>query len=123
VLLEQASNDRGKASIYHQLGRTKYNQGEHKEAIRFYEKLLEIYQKILPPNHPNLAMSYNNIGAMYHEMSEYSKALSFYERAVENGQRPLPSNHPDLQIYRKSLETIKKEIVKNIYLSKNKIKL
>jgi tetratricopeptide (TPR) repeat protein len=54
VLLERASSDRGKASIYHHLGLTKDNQGNYTEAITFYEKVLEIDQKTLPPNHPHL---------------------------------------------------------------------
>ncbi len=96
ILLEQATEEREKASIYRQLGRTKYLQGEYKEAITFYEKSLEIDQKTLPPNHPNLANSYNNIGAVYYNMGEYSTALSSYEKALEIQQQSLPLNHPDL---------------------------
>ena len=46
ILLEQTTDESEKAPIYHQLGWTKYNQGEYKEAITFYEKALEIRQKI-----------------------------------------------------------------------------
>ena len=45
ILLEQTTNESEKAPIYHQLGSAKYSQGEYKEAITFYEKAVEIYQK------------------------------------------------------------------------------
>jgi tetratricopeptide (TPR) repeat protein len=65
ILLEQATKESEKAPIYGQLGLVKRGQGEYQEAIRFYEKSLEIYKKTLPANHPNLASFYNNIGEVY----------------------------------------------------------
>jgi tetratricopeptide (TPR) repeat protein len=96
VLLDQETNESDKAPIYGQLGIMKYNQGENKEAIEFYEKTLEINKKTLPPNHSSLAISYNNIGAVYQNMGEYSKALSYYEKSLEIRQQSFPPNHPDL---------------------------
>jgi tetratricopeptide (TPR) repeat protein len=96
VMLQQASDEGGKAGIYHQLGSIKNAQGQYKEAIIFYEKSLEIDQKTLPPTHLNLAGSYNNIGLVYRKMSKYSKALSYYEKALEIQQKSLPPTHLDL---------------------------
>jgi tetratricopeptide (TPR) repeat protein len=96
VMLRQASDEGGKAAIYHQLGWVKYNQGQYKEAITFSEQSLEIYQKTLPPTHPHLTASYNNIGLVYDNMGKYSKALSYYEKALKIQQKTLPPTHPDL---------------------------
>ncbi|CAF1681225.1 unnamed protein product [Adineta ricciae] len=96
VLLGQASDESDRAHYYHQLGLLKSRQGDYKMAIEYYEKALEIREKTLPSNHPDLATSYNNIGAVYMNMGEYSKALSFYEKALEIWEKTLPSNHPDL---------------------------
>jgi tetratricopeptide (TPR) repeat protein len=95
-LLEQATDERGKSILYNQLGLVRNGRGEYKEAIQFYEKALEIRQKSLPPNHPDLAQSYNNIGLVYQNMKEYSKALSFHEKALKIRQQSLPPNHADL---------------------------
>ncbi|CAF3820338.1 unnamed protein product [Rotaria sordida] len=78
------------------LGLIKYNQGEYNMAVEFYEKALDIYEKTLPPNHPDLAASYNNIGLVYDKMGEYSKTLSSYERSLEIRKIALPPNHSDL---------------------------
>ncbi|CAF1480451.1 unnamed protein product [Adineta steineri] len=94
IMLDQTTNDRDKANIYHMLGLVKDNQEENAEALTFYEKSNEILQKILPPTHSDVATSYNNIGSMYWKMNENSKALSSYEKALEIRQKTLPENDP-----------------------------
>ncbi|CAF1486907.1 unnamed protein product [Adineta steineri] len=96
VLLEHTLDEDEKAYYYHQLGYVKNDQGDYKKAIWYYEQGLEIKQKTLPSNHPELATPFNNIGSVYDNMGEYSKALSFYEKALGIYQETLPSDHPDL---------------------------
>jgi tetratricopeptide (TPR) repeat protein len=76
VMLEQISDEHEKANIYHMLGIVKYGEGEYEEAVRFYEKSIEINKKILPPTHPDLIASYTNIGVVYDKMVKYSKTAS-----------------------------------------------
>jgi tetratricopeptide (TPR) repeat protein len=96
VLLDQTTDETEKASIYNQIGWTKCNLGEYKDAMTFFEQSLEIKKRILRSTHPNLASSYNNIGAAYQRTGEYSKALLSCEKALEIDQQLLPLNHPDL---------------------------
>ncbi|CAF4190301.1 unnamed protein product, partial [Rotaria sordida] len=97
MLLEQApDDDNNKAYCYHCLGLMKNAQGQYDVAIDFHEKSLAIYEKILSPNHPDLANSYNNIGQVYDNMGDYSKALEFYKKAHKIYEKALPPNHPDL---------------------------
>jgi tetratricopeptide (TPR) repeat protein len=96
VLLEQTSDQGEKATYYNNLGYIKDDQGDYENAIEYHEKALEIYQKTLPPNHPDLATSYNNIAMVYMNMGEYSKALSFFEKTHEIFEKTLPPNHPSL---------------------------
>ncbi|CAF1479421.1 unnamed protein product, partial [Rotaria magnacalcarata] len=72
-LLKNASTDSDRAYIYHQLGYLKDNQGNYPEAVKFYEKSLEIERKTLPEDDASLASTYSNIGAVYGNMGEYSK--------------------------------------------------
>jgi tetratricopeptide (TPR) repeat protein len=95
-LLEQASSNSERATVYHHSGIAKDRLGEYEEAIKFYDKSLEIFQNILPPYHPSFASIYNNIGSVYDNMANNSKALSYYEKALEICQKSLPPNHPDL---------------------------
>ena len=81
VLLERSTNDRENGPIYHQLGCINDQQGKYSEAIKFYEKALEIDQKIFPPNHLSFAASYNNIGEVHRKMTAYSDALFWYNKS------------------------------------------
>ncbi|CAF0916877.1 unnamed protein product [Adineta steineri] len=96
TLLHQHTDESDKASVYHQLGRIKYNEGEYQEALCYYEKALVVRQQSLTLNHPDLGDSYNNIGGVYYSKGNYLKALSYYEKALAIRQQSLPSNHPDL---------------------------
>ena len=96
ILLRQPISPRDTGFIYASLGVIKNDQGQHVQALSYYDKALEILQKALPPNHPSLATSYNNIAGVYDNMGEYSKALSYYDKALEIRQKALPPNHPDL---------------------------
>ena len=95
-LLKNTDNERTKAVYYNQLGWAKKDQGEYKEAVKYYEKSIEIKERTLSKNHPDLATYYNNIALVYNNMGEYSKALEYYEKDIEITKIALPKNHPDL---------------------------
>ena len=94
ILLQQVTNEKEKEHLYLRLGMVKDHQQQYPEAIEYYEKSIAINQKILSPNHSELAICYNNIGGVYYHMGEYSKAFSFYGRALKIYQKTLPENHP-----------------------------
>ncbi|CAF0847284.1 unnamed protein product [Adineta ricciae] len=96
VLLERSTTDEEKGPIYHQLGCIKDQQGRYLKAIKFYEKALEIDQKMFPSNHLSFAASYNNIGEVYRKMTAYSDALCWYDESLNIQEQSLPSDHPDL---------------------------
>ncbi|CAF4545236.1 unnamed protein product, partial [Rotaria socialis] len=95
-LLENASHDSDRAFIYQQLGQLKYHQGKYPEAAKFFEKDLEISQKTLSADDPELATRYNNIGLVYNNMGKYSKALEYYEKSIKIKEISLPPTHPSL---------------------------
>ncbi|CAF4623456.1 unnamed protein product [Rotaria sp. Silwood2] len=95
ILIETATSDKARGDYNNTLGVVYHGLGEYSKAIKFYERALDIKEKTVPPNHPDLAASYNNIGLVYDNMGEYSKALSSYERSLEIKKIALPPNHPD----------------------------
>ncbi|CAF4378511.1 unnamed protein product, partial [Rotaria magnacalcarata] len=95
-LLKGASDDSDRAFIYHQIGSLKDDQGKYPEAVKFYEKSLEIKRKTLPDDDASLAPIYSNIGGVYGRMGEYSKALEYYEKSLQIREISLPPTHPNL---------------------------
>ena len=96
TLLAQTSNPIDQGQYYHQLGCIKDAQGDYTEALRSYERALEIRSESLPASHPDLATSYSCIGSVYDNMGEYLKALSSHERALKLTQESLPEDHRHL---------------------------
>ncbi|CAF1473012.1 unnamed protein product [Adineta steineri] len=96
VLLNQTTNESGKAPIYYQLGCIKFNQGEYQEALSSHKAALTIRQQLFPSNHLYFGDSYHRIGIVYYSMGDYPKALIYYEKALAIRQQSFPSNHPDL---------------------------
>jgi tetratricopeptide (TPR) repeat protein len=96
ILLEQETKESAKAPIYHQLGCIEDDLGEYQEAIRFYEKSIQIEEKHKPINHQNLASSFKNICIVYQKMGDHPRALSSHEKALSIQKQSLPPNHPDL---------------------------
>ena len=91
-VLHDTTDDGERAIAYYHLGWVKYAHSMFEEAILFYQKALEIFEKILPPNHIFLHNINNNIGAVYVDTGEYSKALVFLEKALEMKKKLLPAN-------------------------------
>ena len=93
---------------YNNIGAIYYNMGEYSKALSYLEKALTIGQTTFPDIHPTLAEIYKNSGLTYHKMKQSAKAISFCERAVDIGQCSLPVNHPKLQLWKNTLEIVRK---------------
>ena len=110
TLLEQATKESDKGEIYYHLANAKHTLGEHREALKFYERALLIRQQFLPPNHSDLSKCYNNIGLLHDLLGGYSKALLYYEKALDIDKTLLPPNHLDLAATYNSIGTVYKTL-------------
>lgn len=93
ILLEHTSDLNEKVNYYIQLGYIKDKQDEYDKALSYYEKAYKNQEKILPANHPDLALCYSNIAGAYEKMGEYSKALLFHQKSLTIQEKTLPINH------------------------------
>ena len=64
-------------------------------SILAYQKILEHQQKILPPNHPDLACIYNSLGLLHSQAAVNSSALDCFQKELKIKERSLSPNHPD----------------------------
>ena len=95
-LLTQSKSEVDHTYYNHQLGVIKDCQGDYNGALSYYAKSLEIVRRMLPEDHPDLAITYSNIGSTYDSMGEYPKALWYFEKCLDIQQKYLPANHPNL---------------------------
>ena len=69
--------------------------GDYENALKIFEKILLIREKILGVENPYTAASYNNIGFVYRNIGDYNKALEYYNKALEIQEKVFGLQHPD----------------------------
>jgi CHAT domain-containing protein/Tfp pilus assembly protein PilF len=70
--------------------------GKYEEVIPQAERALEIYERVLGEDHPNVAISLNIIANLYQKTGKYAEAVTLYKRSLEIHERNLGQNHPDV---------------------------
>ena len=71
--------------------------GDYQKSLEYGLKTLAICEKVLSPEHPNLALSYNNIAWTYYYLKDYATAYSNIQKAIAIRTKVLPKGHPDIQ--------------------------
>ena len=72
-----------KAIVYNNLARIYDKFSDNKNALEFYTKSFEIFQKMYGNRHPITASAYNNLGTIYDKLGDYKKALASHLNALE----------------------------------------
>ncbi|CAF4495892.1 unnamed protein product, partial [Rotaria sp. Silwood2] len=96
LLTQGKCHDYDIGNIFYQLGVIKFHLKNYAEALKFFEKSLQIRQKQLSSQHPDVADCYNDIAIVHDSIGDYSKALSSHQKAQEIYQTTLYLNHPQL---------------------------
>jgi tetratricopeptide (TPR) repeat protein len=63
---------------------------QYAKAEPLYKEALEIWQKVLGPEHPLTATSLNNLAALYQDMGDYAKAEPLLKEALESLAASIP---------------------------------
>jgi len=71
-----------------------YQQGKYDEAIPLVKRILEIREKALGPNHPDVAASFNNLAELYRRQGNYAEAEPLYQRSLAIIEKVFGPEHP-----------------------------
>jgi tetratricopeptide (TPR) repeat protein len=71
-------------------------QGHFLNALKYFEKSLQIDLNSFPPTHPDLATRYSNMGRVYYGLKDYLNAMFYYQKTLDICRLSLPHNHPAL---------------------------
>ena len=82
-----------------------YRQGHCDRAIVVAKKALEVAEKALGPDHPDVAESLGNLAWLYDTQGKYARAEPLYKRSLAIRENTLGPDHPDVA---KSLENLAK---------------
>ena len=84
------------AKLLNETGKYLYERVRFEECELFYNRALNIRNKILDPDHPDLAESLNDLAELYWSQGKYSDAEPLFKRALEIREKVLGSEHPDV---------------------------
>jgi CHAT domain-containing protein/Tfp pilus assembly protein PilF len=73
-----------------------FHAGKYDEARPLGERVLQIREKTLGPDHPDVARIVHNLGYLYYFKAEYTKAESYYQRALAIREKVLGPEHRDV---------------------------
>jgi tetratricopeptide (TPR) repeat protein len=70
-----------------------YAAGQYRSAIPLAERALDIQEKALGPEHPDVATALNNLASLYRYDGQLALAESLYRRALDIDERALGPDH------------------------------
>ena len=74
-----------------------------------YQRSLEIDEKALGPDHPDLAATLNNLAGLYQAQGRYQAAEPLYVRALKILDENLGPDHANTKIIRESLKSLREK--------------
>lgn len=73
-----------------------YSLWQGNEAEKLLKSTFKIQEKLLGPEHPEVAQTLNHLGALYHSQGRCSEAEALYSWALEIYEPDLSPRHPDV---------------------------
>jgi len=67
---------------------------QYAEAEPLFQRAIAIDEKMLGPEHPNLAMLLNNLALLYSDQGRYEQAEPLYQRAIAMYKKTFEPHHP-----------------------------
>src|SRR6266508_1872735 len=72
------------------------NAGKYDEALSPFERALEIRERRLGPDHPDVSQAINSLATLHYYKGEYTKAEPLYQRALAIWEKALGPEHPEV---------------------------
>lgn len=72
------------------------NLKQYELAIEYFNKVLMIYEEILPKKHCLISMIYESMGNVYYDQKQFKQAFVYYDKANQIYTQLLPTGHSDI---------------------------
>ncbi len=86
------------AAALNNLGSLMTLRGRPKEAEALLREAVDLWERLVGPDHPSVAPALMNLGALLQARHRYGEAEALMDRAVRIDTRNLPANHPRIAI-------------------------
>ena len=99
-LIEEETNDGVQrdetSSLLNNMGSYYHCRTLYAKAEPLYQRALEIWEKQLGPDHPEVAISLNNLAVLLKDQGKYGKAEPLCQRALAIREKQLGPDHPEI---------------------------
>ena len=89
-------NDLKNGKLLYEQAEKLYQQGYYADATPIAEKALAIREKVLGPDHPDVAQSLNGLGRLHLELSNFDKVKPLYQRALTIYEKTYGPENPNI---------------------------
>ena len=88
----------------------KCDNDRYAEVEPLYKRSLAIKEKILGPEHPDVALSLYNLAYLYHNQARYVEVETerLYKRSLAIVEKAFGTEHPDVAVLSSTNSTLKK---------------
>ena len=84
------------ARILAGIGSVYYELHKYEQELLYYQRAMEIYDRILPNQHIEIARSLNRLGYAFMNQQCYTQALSYLTKALDIYEAIAPDSHPGI---------------------------
>jgi hypothetical protein len=81
--------------------------GQHDQALQLELQALEMQHRVLPKDHPSIALSMYNLSTTRAHLGEFEEALQLAQQSLDIRKTSLPPNHPDIRQSLKQITNIR----------------
>ena len=109
--LSRAKDEALMATMFHELGRTYYEEGKFPEAIAHFEQSLEMSKRFhLTENHPNFATTLGCLAQVFFDQGKADIGRQHLQKAFLTCKRTLGDAHPTTAFFQAKLQQLGGEI-------------
>jgi tetratricopeptide (TPR) repeat protein len=72
--------------------------GRHEEALTMLKNVAEVYRRVVPPNHTDIASAKGYVAQIYSALGRHKEAITVHKDVLVMTWRALPRDHPDVAI-------------------------
>jgi tetratricopeptide (TPR) repeat protein len=92
-------------TFYRFRGLLLHRKGEHAQAMTSLRRALELWEKVLGPEHPLLTDAHTGMGVVLNAQGRYDEALVHYRHALEVVRRAYGPEHPQCAVHLNNMAT------------------
>ena len=113
TIFQRTSNQNDQIEIaksFNNIGNIYQLQKSYPDALHYYQMALNIQEKHLPKDHPDLGSLYSNIAGVYQCLADHHRALEQYQISLTILQKSLPPQHPAIAMTFKNIAVVYEDI-------------